>query len=433
MDTAMTYRGKTGFPFRLFTCFIISIVISFPAIAHNGQVLTGYGAPTIDGTLSQDEWNHAGTVDFSVNIPGSTTVTGTLYVMNDGNNLYLAIEFPYTTSPTLLGNTAGFAFDNDHGGGTELQSGDDNINFSAGGAGFSDLYTSLICPDPQTICAVRDTDSGGTKDGSGAFSNDGGGITVYEFSHPLKSADDTHDFSLTVGDTIGFRLFITVPNADNTIFPGSIPDNFGDIYIDTDTDNDGIGNYTDTDDDNDGVPDVSDAFPLNPDETQDTDNDGMGDNFENTYGLDPSDPADAEQDPDGDGLTNLQEFVAGRNPILDERKVVPIISSVLLEDPLDTDGDGIPDSTDTDDDGDGIPDDYELAHGLNPLYAGDAGQDLDGDGLTNLEEYLQGTDINVADTDGDGVSDGVEVAQGRNPLFDERGVLPVITSILLGD
>lgn len=200
-----------------------------------------------------------------------------------------------------------------------------------------------------------------------------------------------------------------------------------------DTDNDGSGNVCDSDDDNDGVADISDIFPLNPNETKDSDNDGMGDNFENTYGFNPLDGADAGQDPDGDGLTNLQEFQTGRNPFLDERKVVPIINTILLEKPPDTDGDGIPDATDTDDDGDGIPDEYELAHGLNPLYAGDAGQDMDGDGLTNLEEYIQGTDINLADTDGDGVDDGIEVAQGRNPLLDERLVIPVINSILLDE
>jgi len=45
-----------------------------------------------------------------------------------------------------------------------------------------------------------------------------------------------------------------------------------------------------------------------------------------------------------------------------------------------------------DSDGDGIPDWWEELHGLNTSYAGDAGDDGDGDGLTNLEEFLGGTD-----------------------------------------
>ena len=42
--------------------------------------------------------------------------------------------------------------------------------------------------------------------------------------------------------------------------------------------------------------------------------------------------------------------------------------------------------------------------------------DCDGDGLTNQEESLIGTDPNLADTDGDGVIDGQETMDGTDPL-----------------
>ena len=61
-----------------------------------------------------------------------------------------------------------------------------------------------------------------------------------------------------------------------------------------DTDGDGIGNNADTDDDNDGVDDANDAFPLDPTESSDLDGDGIGDN---------SDP-----DRDGDGVANEDDY-----------------------------------------------------------------------------------------------------------------------------
>jgi len=49
-----------------------------------------------------------------------------------------------------------------------------------------------------------------------------------------------------------------------------------------------------------------------------------------------------------------------------------------------------------DSDGDGMPDVWEIAHFLDRLDATDAVADTDGDGQTNLQEYLAGTDPRVA-------------------------------------
>jgi hypothetical protein len=82
-------------------------------------------------------------------------------------------------------------------------------------------------------------------------------------------------------------------------------------------------------------PHVADPYP-----TADTDGDGLNDAWENLYGLNPNDPADAALDLDGDGLSN----------------------------------------------------EWEIQHRLNPASANDANQDPDGDGYTNLQESQQGTD-----------------------------------------
>ena len=63
-----------------------------------------------------------------------------------------------------------------------------------------------------------------------------------------------------------------------------------------------------------------------------------------------------------------------------------------------------------DNDLDGMPNWFEDLHsGLDRENPFDAVLDLDSDGLTNLEEYQNGTDPNNPDTDGDGFSDGDEV------------------------
>jgi len=63
-----------------------------------------------------------------------------------------------------------------------------------------------------------------------------------------------------------------------------------------------------------------------------------------------------------------------------------------------------------DSDGDGITDADEFTNGTDPRST-----DSDGDGLSDSEELAAGTDALSPDSDGDGVSDGVEVLAGTDP------------------
>lgn len=76
----------------------------------------------------------------------------------------------------------------------------------------------------------------------------------------------------------------------------------------------------------------------------------------------------------------------------------------------DSDGDGVPDEQE-DLDNDGLTNLEEQTHGTDPLSA-----DPDRDGLTDPQEISVGTNPRLADTDVDGLSDGSEQRLGANPL-----------------
>lgn len=115
-----------------------------------------------------------------------------------------------------------------------------------------------------------------------------------------------------------------------------------------DTDGDGLSDGeegTSGEEGEEGEPGETDPMDY------DSDNDGLPDGWEQENDLDPMDPSDANADPDGDGLTNQEEFEHGTDP---------------------NDGDS------------------------------------DDDGLTDSEEVEMGTNPNDPDTDHDGMDDGID-------------------------
>ncbi len=135
----------------------------------------------------------------------------------------------------------------------------------------------------------------------------------------------------------------------------------------------------------DGVPSKTATESVAITVTYDFDGDGMPDFWEQMHELDQTSAADAGVDQDGDGLSNLEEFLAGTDP-----------------------GTG-------DTDQDGLPDAWELAHDLDPAASADASSDEDGDGLSALLEYQNGSDPHDRDSDDDGFGDAEEVDLGSDP------------------
>ncbi|MCK4787365.1 MAG: putative Ig domain-containing protein, partial [Desulfobacteraceae bacterium] len=189
----------------------------------------------IDGVMSPGEWDSALEIGFNVNLPpygseGGTT-PGTLFIMNDNKNLYLAVRYPQSIGD--IGESLTFEFDNNGDEGPR-ENGDDVIGINPGY--FTDSFRTNEDP-PCTgggshlpgYCAPRDVHPGlvppGDNNGMGAWGNDGT-YTAYEASHPLNSQDSSHDFSLSPGDLLGIRFdlhIVTGPgnSHDVTTFPAS--------------------------------------------------------------------------------------------------------------------------------------------------------------------------------------------------------------------
>ena len=181
-------------------------IVALPgaSVAHSGLVLRGYGTSTVDGTFSPGEWDAAGLHEFSAPLPaelGGGTILGTLYVMNDAQNLYVALRM---ASPSTAGTTSFLgAFDNNHSG-TLYKQGDEVMVFERSGAttSFSDSFINVV---PNGFCWCKDTDYGGTDEQAGGYARDSG-ASYYEISHPLDTADDPHDFSLGPGRRMSLEI-----------------------------------------------------------------------------------------------------------------------------------------------------------------------------------------------------------------------------------
>ena len=108
-------------------------------------------------------------------------------------------------------------------------------------------------------------------------------------------------------------------------------------------------------------------------------------------------------DLDHDGWSDAEEIRYGSDPNNPENY------------PLDTDGDHLPDSVDTDDDNDGYPDQLELSYGTKPIDKNSYPQDTDSDKVPDENSPDGKKHQGDIDRDDDGLLNTIEIQLGSNP------------------
>ena len=289
------------------------------------------------------------------------------------------------------------------------------------GDGLNDSYEVEISTSPIS----NDSDGDGLFDGWEVQykGTPGVNVTMPASSSELGSDGDRDGLTLLEESMAG-----TDPSSNDTD-NDSLNDGWEVLYSDAEyvnpvssTNDSGLG----SDEDRDGLNlSREEELGTNPD-ANDTDADGLNDSYEVEIGTSP-----ISNDTDGDGLFDSWEVQYNGTPGVN---VTMEASSSELGSDGDSDGLTLleesmagtdPSSNDTD--GDGLPDSWEVQYsnvtGVNPLIATSSSElesDTDKDGLTFSEESMVGTNPLSNDTDGDGLLDGWEVqyseSSGVNPL-----------------
>ncbi|WP_226012994.1 dockerin type I domain-containing protein [Halomicrobium salinisoli] len=362
--------------------------------------------------------------------------------------LALALAALLVTSPIAAAVPAGAfaAAGNDGGVGSAGNDGTVGSAGNDGGVGSAGNDGPALTPPDAVVGSQRPAD----PDGDGLYEdvNGDGVVNVVDSQALLAHLDDpavvdnagAYDFTGDgqTGPSDVQWLYVHAVGPEDGDADGDGLDNEREIALGTnafssDTDDDGISDWTETDGgqpvdtDGDGVIDArdrdsdGDRVPDLREGTNDTDGDGRpdyrdvdddGDGIPTR--IEVRDGANFSHDVDFDGTPNWRDADADGDGTPDGE-----------EGTGDADGDGMPDYLDNDRDNDGLPDYYERnVTGTDPADNDsdspktdydeadndviDGMEDHDQDTLGTYREYTLGTDPFDNDTDGDGLTDGFE-------------------------
>lgn len=157
----------------------------------------GFGSPTIDGNVETSEWAAADTYT-QVMVGSDTGLTGTLYVLQDTENLYLG--FIIDDDELTIGNWLGLLGDT-----LEINF-DDNNSGSLFEVGENKVVIDAVTPyyDGHFVNTSGGNDEDAHEDGQGILARQGS-YNHFELAFPLCSGD-AEDFCLTGGSILGLQI-----------------------------------------------------------------------------------------------------------------------------------------------------------------------------------------------------------------------------------
>jgi hypothetical protein len=280
---------------------------------------------------------------------------------------------------------------------------------------YTDCYVEAICSyyvspdlDDDFLLDVHETFSGCTRidlPNSDTDSVPDGSEVWISHTNPCdgSSVDNTDIWFLQDGDRDGLTDYEEMRGVEIQPFGYNAPFKVHSSPLKFDTDGDGSSDYVEvrrgsipTDSQSRAAGSGLSSFTI------DSDRDGLPDLYEQQRGLDP-----ASRDSDNDGFDDASEV---RNRALD-----PLAPNGGPGRPVPAAGGGV------DSDGDGLSDTEEELIGTDPHRA-----DTDSDGLADGDESIHGSNPLSFDSDNDGVSDGFEAANGLDPTnsdSDSDGIL----------
>ncbi|MBL4746206.1 MAG: gliding motility-associated C-terminal domain-containing protein, partial [Flavobacteriaceae bacterium] len=423
--------GVTSFVPGEDVSYIITVTNYGPSDANNVNVIDTLpeGAASMSWTADNGTSGN-GTLNEIIALANGASViyTVTMHISSDYNessfvNLVSAVD-PDVTDP----NTCTDCSETLPNGASA-----DIVTTKSDGSEFFQLGTDIVYTinvlntGPTTATNIQVTDI--APSGTTITSWSGNGLT-----NQPGNLENTIDV-LEVGVTISYLVTVHIPldyteeSVSNTVIVTSVtpdPDTSCLECTDTntkDTDGDGIPDSVDLDSDNDGILDTVEQETAT--NGGDTDGDGIPDyldlDSDNDGILDIEESSNGGTDEDGDGRV---DGPYGENGFADELET-STDSGEAIDEPVDTDGDGIPDFQDVDSDNDGISDlveggtDPDLDTDNDGMIDADI-TDSDNDGIIDaVDPTIDGSSpATTPDTDGDGVDDYRDLDSDNDGLND---------------